>query len=151
MQLHEVGRQSVDDALQRVVVGVDAQRDDCRSSPGLAPESARGRPVDVARAFGEKHEPDHIRAGVERGVERQGRGKAANFDTWASSGASFGQSARAVKGKGGVGSGVGRLIVFRLNHAEVAFELVDFALRRGPHLGFRVAIKRDDPPPLVGQ
>ena len=29
-----------DDALQRVIVGVDAQRDDCRSSPGLAPESA---------------------------------------------------------------------------------------------------------------
>ena len=47
---------------------------------GLAPESARGRPVDVARAFGEKHEPDHVRAGVERGVERQGRGKAADFD-----------------------------------------------------------------------
>ena len=70
MQLHEVGRQGVDDALQRVVVVVDAERDDCRPSPGLAPERARGRPVDVARAFGEKHEPDHVRAGVERGVER---------------------------------------------------------------------------------
>jgi hypothetical protein len=39
----------------------------------------------------------------------------------------------------------------RLNHAEVAFELVDFALRRRPHLGFRVAVKRDHPPPLVGE
>ena len=37
----------------------------------LPPESARGRPVDMARAFGKKHEPDHVRAGVERGVERQ--------------------------------------------------------------------------------
>ena len=44
------------------------------------PERARGRPVDMARAFGEKHEPDHVRAGVERGVERGGRGKAADFD-----------------------------------------------------------------------
>jgi hypothetical protein len=34
----------------------------------------------VTRTFREKHEPDHFRAGVERGVERRGRGKAANFD-----------------------------------------------------------------------
>src|ERR1700677_3359523 len=80
MQLHEVGRQGVDDALQRVVVSVDAERDDRRMSLSLSSERASGRPIDMARALGEKHEPNHIRAGLERRVERQGCGKAANFD-----------------------------------------------------------------------
>ena len=71
MQLHEVGRQGVDDALKRLVVGVDAERDDLGAAPDLAPKGARGGPVDMARAPGEKHEPDHVRAGVERGVERR--------------------------------------------------------------------------------
>jgi hypothetical protein len=39
----------------------------------------------------------------------------------------------------------------RLPRAKAALELVDFALRRRPHLGFCVAVERDDPPPLIGQ
>jgi hypothetical protein len=41
--------------------------------------------------------------------------------------------------------------VVRRSRAQVAFELVDFALRRRPHLGFCVTVERDDPPPLIGQ
>ena len=74
------GARGVDDAVQRVVVCVDAERDDLRPSLRLPSQNARGRPVDMARAFGKKYEPDHVRAGLERGVERHGRGKAADFD-----------------------------------------------------------------------
>ncbi len=80
MQLHEVGRQGVDDALERVVVGVDGERNDLCASSGLQPESARGLPVDMARALREKYESDHVRAGVKRGCQRRGGRKTADFD-----------------------------------------------------------------------
>ena len=103
----------------------------------------------MARALREKNESDHVRAGVERGVERQGRGKATNFDHRCH-GALLSVKALALsKGSEG-GLGVGRLVVFRLSRAEVALDGRDFALRRRPHLGFRAAIKSDDPPALIG-
>ena len=80
MQLDEVGRQGVDDALQRVVVGVDGERDDLCASPRLSPEHACGLPVDMARALREKYESDHVRAGVKRGGQRRRGRKTADFD-----------------------------------------------------------------------
>ena len=79
MQLHEVGRQGVDDAVERVVVGVDAERDDLRPSARALSKGARALPVEMARALGKEHEADHVGAGVKRGVQRGGRGEAANF------------------------------------------------------------------------
>ena len=104
VQLQEVGRQGVDDALERVVIGVDAEGDDLRPSPRLAPERARGGPVDVAGALREEDEPDHVRAGVERGVQGRGRREAAYFHNGRHLSASFDQCARPVKGNrsGGV-------------------------------------------------
>ena len=99
VQLHEVRRQGVDDAPERVVVGVDAQRDDLRPSPRMSGKRARSRPVEMAGALGEKDESHHVRAGVERGVQGRGRRKAANFNYGRHLSASFGQTARPVKGR----------------------------------------------------
>ena len=123
----------------------------CRPSPGLAPERARGRPVDMARAFREKHEPDHVRAGVERGVERQGRGKAANFDRGRHRALLSVKAPALSKGGGWAAHWAGGSLCSGLPAPRSRSIAVDFALRRRPHLGFRVAVKRDDPPALVGQ
>ena len=39
----------------------------------------------------------------------------------------------------------------RLGAGKVALDGVDLALRRRPHLHFRVAVEGDDPPALIGQ
>ena len=109
----------------------------------------------MTRALGKEHEADHVGAGVERGVEGGLRGKAADFDN-GRHGALLSVKAL-VLSKGsecpaqGLGGSLSSGLVFRLARAEVAFKLVDFVLRRGPHLGFRFAVKGHDPSPLAGQ
>ena len=44
------------------------------------PEVARGLKREMARRRRKEHEPDHVRAGIQRDVERLARGQAANLD-----------------------------------------------------------------------
>ena len=98
MQLQDVGRERLDDRGEHGVVGVDAERDDPRPSARLRAERARRLEADMARALGEEDEADHVRAGRERGFK--GRGvERPQILTIGVIRASFGQSARAVKGE----------------------------------------------------
>ena len=80
MQLQDIGRKRFDDPRERVVVGVDAERDDPRAPARLRAERARLLIADIARALLEEHEADHGRAGGERGFHGRGVGEAADFD-----------------------------------------------------------------------
>ena len=71
VQLQIVGLGRGDDRGERLVVGVDAQRDDFRALPGAGGEVARLGRADAARALLEEHEADHVGPRVER--RRQGR------------------------------------------------------------------------------
>ena len=66
--------------FERLVVGVDAERDDLRPSLDLSPERARGRPVDMARALGKNTNPTMSAPASSAASSVGGRGKAADFD-----------------------------------------------------------------------
>ena len=104
MQLEDVGRQGLDDALERVVVGVDAERAICARPRACRAERARRLEADMAWALREKDEADDVRASVKRGFERRGveRPQILTIGVIA---ASFGQSARAVKGRQAIEGG----------------------------------------------
>ena len=80
MKLQQIGMQHVDDVGQRRIVGIDRERDLLGAVFHPAPEVARRMQRDIARARRKEHEADHVGAGIERGVERVGRGQAADFD-----------------------------------------------------------------------
>ena len=80
VKLEQVGLQHVDDAGQQRVVGIDRERDLLGAVFHAAAEVARRVQRHIARARREEHEADHVGAGIERGIERVGRGQAADFD-----------------------------------------------------------------------
>ena len=80
MQLQNVRPQRLDDIFERRVVGVDGQRHLDRAAFDLLAQFARGLERKMPRRRRKEHKADHVRAGLQRDVERLARGQATNFD-----------------------------------------------------------------------
>ena len=80
VQLQHVRLQRLDDIGERRVVGIDGQRDLGGAALGLPAEFARRLEAEMPRRRRKEHESHHVRAGLQRDVERLARGQAANFD-----------------------------------------------------------------------
>ena len=66
-------------AVQRLVVGVDAERDDLGAAARPRGQARGLVEADEARALGEKHEADHVGAGGERRFQRRARSTGRRF------------------------------------------------------------------------
>ena len=80
VQLQNVRLQRLDDLGEHDVVGIDRERHFLRAALDLPAEIPRRREIQVPRRRRKKYESHHVRAGVQRRVERLARGQAANFD-----------------------------------------------------------------------
>jgi len=79
VELQIVGRQRLDDCIQRVVVGVDRQRHFLDPARRERAKASRRVEVDMTRAFFMEHEARHIGAGANRGLQRRSRRQAADL------------------------------------------------------------------------
>jgi hypothetical protein len=66
--------------MQRMVVGIDGQRDLAGTTLSSLPQQAGGRESEVARAFAEKHEADHVSARFQRNIKCFRGLQSADFD-----------------------------------------------------------------------
>jgi len=80
VQLQQIGLQGFNNTFQRRIVGIDRERHLQRTLLYRLAEVARRLKGKMARRRRKEHEPDHVRASIQRDVERLARGQAANLD-----------------------------------------------------------------------
>src|SRR5258707_11570716 len=80
VQLQYVRLQHLDDVSERRIVGIDREGDLYGTALYMLSKVARGLKTQMSRRRREEHESNHVGAGIQRDVERLGRGQAANFD-----------------------------------------------------------------------
>ena len=73
MQLEHIRLQRLDDVRERGVVGVNRERDFCRAALCLQAELTRTRETQMAGRWPKEHETSHVRASIQRSLERLGR------------------------------------------------------------------------------
>ena len=80
VQLQYVRMQSLDNRLQKRLIGIHRQGYFLRAATHPLAESARDIELQMPRRGRKEHESDHVGAGIERGVQRLWRRQPANFD-----------------------------------------------------------------------
>ena len=80
VQLQYVRTQSLDNRLQKRLVGIHRQGYFLRAAARPLAESACGIELQMPRRRRKEHESDHVGAGIKRGVQRLWRRQPANFD-----------------------------------------------------------------------
>ena len=80
VQLQHVGLERLDDVAQRLVIGIDGERDLAGAALDALAERARRLDAEMARARRKEHEADHVGAGFQRDIKRFGGLQAADFD-----------------------------------------------------------------------
>ena len=80
MQLQYVGLQHLDDVSERRIVGIDRECDFYGTALYMFSKIPRGLETQMPRRRRKEHKSHHVGAGIQRDVERLGRGQAANFN-----------------------------------------------------------------------
>ena len=80
VQLQDVRLQRIDDIAERRVVGIDRKCYFYGTALGLPAEFTGLFETEMPGRRGEEHKAHHVRAGLQRDVERLARRQAANFD-----------------------------------------------------------------------
>ena len=80
VQLQHVGLERLDDGGERLIVGIDGERDLAGAAFDALAKRARGLQREMARARRKEHEADHVGAGFQRHIKRFRGLQAADFD-----------------------------------------------------------------------